>query len=112
MPWHHQPEGRLSDLFATMCSMTTSTVAGVPPVHVLDAMATGRWALSWTDTKVRPKLGLRYRWMLNSRRGSALLIEGDQSGRRCEHSTLAPHDGSKTLVFHTDAELDRVIREY
>lgn len=49
--------------------------------------------------------------MLNSRRGSALLIEGDQTGRRCEHSTLAPHDGSATRWFYTDEELDRVIRD-
>lgn len=74
-------------------------------------MGTGRWTLSWTDTKVRPKLGRRYRWMLNSRRRSALLIEGDQAGRRCEHSTLAPHDGSATQVLHTDEDIDRVIRD-
>lgn len=108
----------MSVVVGMIAGMSSPSVAlATPPIHVLKALGTGRWTLSWSDTVTRHRKGqrsvvVRYRWMLVSNR-AALLIEGDQHGLRQDHSTLAVDDQVHTTVMlYADAELDAAIADY
>ena len=95
---------------------TAPAMLATPPIHVLQALGTGRWRLSWSDTVTRRRKGqppvVRYRWMLVSTR-AALLIESDRHGVRQDHSTLALNDQAETTVMlYTDDELDTAISQH